>query len=91
MRRRMTAKFWFLMIVITVITFGVSFGVLQIRYNQGRRQLEEITEEYKALYLRVNDLKEELEYAKTDDFIMRAARDQLGLIMPSEIRYVNGN
>lgn len=91
MRRHMTARFWFLMTVITVIVFAVSFGVLQLRYSQGRRQLEEVTERHKALYLQVNDLKEELEYAKTDDYIMRAARDELGLIMPSEIRYVNGN
>lgn len=90
MRRRMTAKFWFFLTVITIIVFIVSFSVLQLRYGQGKRQLEAVTERYKALYLEVADLKEALEYAKTDEYIMQAARDSLGLIMPNEVRYVNG-
>ena len=91
MRRKMTAKFWLMMIVTTVAVFSFSFFMLQLKYSQGQRQLDEVNERYKALYLQVADLREELEYAKTDDYIMRAARDQLGLIMPNEVRYVNGN
>ena len=89
MRRRTTPKFWAFMIVVTVVVFGISFGVMQLRYAQGARQLDQVRAYRDELTLQVQDLNAELAYAQTDDYVMRAARDQLGLIMPSEVRYVN--
>ena len=90
-RPRTTPRFWLFMIVTTLIVFGVSFGVLQHRYSEGERQLARINDYRDELDLQVRDLNEELEYVQTDAYIIRAARDQLGLIMPSEVRYVNGS
>ena len=28
--------------------------------------------------------------SQTDDYVVRTARDELGMIMPDEVRYVNG-
>ena len=90
MRHRTTPKFWLFMIVTMLIVFSVSFGVLQHRYSVGERQLARISDYRDELDLYVRDLNEELEYVQTDAYIIRAARDQLGLIMPSEVRYVSG-
>ena len=90
MRHRTTPKFWVFMIVTMLIVFSVSFGVLQHRYSVGERQLARINDYRDELDLYVRDLNEELEYVQTDAYIIRAARDQLGLIMPSEVRYVSG-
>ena len=90
-RTRTTPRFWLFMIVTTLIVFGVSFGVLQHRYSEGERQLARINECRDELDLQVRDLNDELEYVQTDAYIIRAARDQLGLIMPSEVRYVSGS
>ena len=90
-RPRTTPRFWLFMIVTTLIVFGVSFGVLQHRYSEGERQLARINDYRDELDLQVRDLNDELEYVQTDAYIIRAARDQLGLIMPSEVRYVNGS
>lgn len=90
-RRRTTPKFWAFMIVTMLIVFGVSFGVLQHRYSEGERQLARISDYRDELDLQVRDLNEELEYVQTDAYIIRAARDQLGLIMPTEVRYVSGS
>ena len=46
---------------------------------------------HKELYLRLLDLEDEMDYVQTDDYIQRAARDDLGYIMPGEVRYVNSN
>ncbi len=89
LRRRTTPKFWVFMIATMLIVFSVSFGVLQYRYSEGERQLARIREYRDDLDLKVRELNDELEYVQTDAYIMRAARDQLGLIMPSEVRYVN--
>ena len=88
-RRRATPKFWVFMIAVTVLVFGVSFLVMQHRYEQGVRQLQQVRAYRDQLTLQVQDLNDQLAYAQTDDFIIRAARDQLGMIMPGEVRYVN--
>ena len=90
-RRRMTARFWLFMIVTMLIVFGVSFAVLQHRYRQGERQLNEICSSRNDLILEIQDLEKALAYSKTDDYIVRAAKDELGYIMPGEVRYVNGH
>lgn len=91
MRRRVTPKFWLFMIVTMLMVFGVSFIVTQHQYAQGTRQLAEVEDSRNTLAERVEALSDELAYAQTDDFIMRAARDELGMIMPGEVRYVNSS
>ncbi len=88
-RRRTTPKFWAFMIVLTIVVFGISFAVMEHRYEQGLLQLKQVRAYRDQLTLDVQDLKNQLEYAQTDDYVMRAARDQLGMIMPGEVRYVN--
>lgn len=90
MRRRVTPKFWAFVIVTTLVIFATSFGVLQYRYEQGARQLEQVRRYRNELALQVQDLSAKLDYAFTDDYIVRIARDELGMIMPGEVRYVNG-
>ena len=38
----------------------------------------------------MDELSEQLAYARTDEYVMRIARDELGMILPGEVRYVNG-
>ena len=90
MRRRVTPKFWLLVIAVTLVNFGTSFAVLQARYSQGQRQLAQVEKNRNELFLKVDELSEQLEYARTDEYVMRTARDELGMIMPDEVRYVNG-
>ena len=37
----------------------------------------------------IGELEKEIEFVQTDEYVERAARDELGLIMPGEVRYVN--
>ena len=90
MRRRVKPRFWVLLIAISLIVFGASFAVLQGRYAQGERRLHQVQLDRDALQLQVNDLKDKLAFAQTDDYVIRTARDELGMIMPGEVRYVNG-
>lgn len=90
MRRRVKPRFWVLLIAISLIVFGASFAVLQGRYAQGERRLRQAQLDRDTLQLQVNDLKDKLAFAQTDDYVIRTARDELGMIMPGEVRYVNG-
>ena len=90
MRRRIKPRFWLLMIAATLIVFGASFAVMQSRFAQGEARLKQVRESRDALLLQVDALSEKLSFARTDDYVIRVARDELGMIMPGEVRYVNG-
>lgn len=89
MRRRTTPKFWIFMIVSMLVVFGACFGVLLNQYLDGAQRLEQVQSARDELISQVDALSHEMDYVQTDEYIMRAARDELGLIMPGEIRYVN--
>lgn len=89
MRRRVTPKFWAFMMGAVLMVFGVCFAVTQYHYAAGTDQLRQVEAYRDALAEEVAALSEELEYVQTDDYIVRAARDELGMIMPGEVRYVN--
>ena len=90
MRRRVKPRFWVFMIAITMIVFCASFAVMRHRYGQGAARLQQVREDRDALILQVNALSDQLAFAQTDDYVIRTARDELGMIMPGEVRYVNG-
>ena len=90
LRRRVTPKFWIFMIAVTLMIFGTSFAVMQCRYVRGAQELTRMEAYRDALSDQVAGLSKDLEYAQTDEYIVRAARDELGMIMPGEVRYVNG-
>lgn len=90
MRRRAKPRFWLFLIAVTLLVFGASFAVMRARYDQGEARLRQVQSERDALVLEVNALTDQLEFARTDDYVIRTARDELGMIMPGEVRYVNG-
>lgn len=89
MRRKATPKFWTFMIITMLVIFGCCFAVAWNQYARGKNRLEQVEAYRDELVQQVDELSEELEYAQTDDYIERAARDELGMIKPGEVRYVS--
>ena len=90
MRRRVKPRFWGFLIAVTMIVFLASFAVKRIRYGYGAQRLAQAISERDALAAEADALGDQLEYAQTDEYVIRVARDELNMIMPGEIRYVNG-
>lgn len=90
MRRRVKPRFWAFMIAVTLIVFLASFAVTNHRYAQGAERLRRVREDRDELILQAETLADKLAFAQTDDYVVRVARDELGMIMPGEVRYVNG-
>ena len=90
MRRRVKPRFWVFMIVVTLVVFVTGFSVAQVRYRQNAKALREARAYRDQLALQVDELSNQLKYAQTDAYVERVARDELGMIMPGEVRYVNG-
>ena len=77
------------MIVSMLVVFGACFGVLLNQYLQGAERLAQAEVYRDELIAKADSLSHEMDYVQSDEYIMRAARDRLGLIMPGEIRYVS--
>ena len=53
------------------------------------QRLARARSERDALAAQADALGDDLEFAQTDEYVMRIARDELNMIMPDEVRYVN--
>ena len=89
MRFRIQPRFCVFLIAVMLIVFSVSIGLSFRDLRAGERRLEEVRDEYAALQGELDSLREQLEFAQTDDYVERVARDELGLMMSGEIRYVS--
>ncbi len=87
-RVRVQPRFFLLIIAVMLICFAASFIVAQSRLNQAGTRVSALTNQRNGLLERQSDLSKQLEYVKTDDYVIRIARDELSLIMPGEYRYV---
>ena len=91
MRIRIRPKFWLFAIMLMLIVFSTSFAIAQHSHSESRKALAEAIAKREMLRSQVQELETKLEFAQTDDFVIRMARDELSMIMPGEIRYISGN
>ncbi len=91
MRLRVQPRFCLILIAVMLIVFAVSLCVAGYDLRQGQKQLAQVQDEFDALNDQLVQLRDELAFAQTDEYVERVARDELGMVMPGEIRYVSGN
>lgn len=88
---RYTAKprFYLSVAVFLAILIGISFLVTLNVLAQARREKEELNRQKSSLYSEIDSLREDISFAQTDEYVIRSARRDLGMIMEGEITYVN--
>lgn len=91
MQRRVNTqpRFWAFVIAVMLVCFMMSGVVSQLHYSRVSGRVYDLSSEKLMLTSRIADLKNQLKYVQTDDYIQRVARDELNMIMPGEIRYVS--
>lgn len=89
MHLRIRPRFCLIVISVMLVAFGVSLAFAQRDLSEASLRLDEVTAQRAALAEELKELQAELDFAQTDDYIIRVARDELGMIMPGEIRYTN--
>ena len=70
---------------------AASLHISQQSLSAGERELADANAERSALLDEVEALSAQLEFAQTDEYVVRVARDELGMLMPGEIRYVSAD
>lgn len=91
MRLRARPRFFFFLISAMAVAFCVSFAVSHQSLSAGERELAAVNAERRSLLDEVEALNARLEFAQTDEYVVRVARDELGMLMPGEIRYVSAD
>jgi len=91
MQLRITPRFCLILICFMLVVFSVSIGVSRMDLARGTEKLEAVYSEYAELEQQLRQLREDLAYVQTDEYVERVARDELGMMRPGEIRYVSSN
>ncbi len=85
----------FVLVICVVLPIVLYAGFVFARnlktYNSLKGQLENANEELYEVQQENEQLEQEVEYTKTDDFIVQKARELLGYVKPGEVKYVDGN
>lgn len=88
---RIKPRFWLMLSLTAALVFSVSFLVARNRLDAAAAEVAALEAQRDELVREIGALQDEISFAQTDEYIERAARDELGLIMPGEVRYVNAN
>lgn len=91
MRLRIQPRFCLILIGCMLLIFSVSFLLSGRDLRAGAARLEAAQAECAAMEAELEALRDQLAYTETDDYVVRVARDELGMVMPGEIRYIRGN
>ena len=87
-RYHISPKFYLIVICFMLVVFGTSFGVSYSRLMDEAASLITAKAEKASLTAEIQALNQEFANLKTDEYIERLARDELGMLYPGEIRYV---
>lgn len=89
-RRR---RFALIICVVLPIIFYAGFVFTRNfkTYNSLKAQLEKTQGEFYEVTQENEQLKQEVEYTKTEDFIVQKARELLGFVKPGEVKFVDDN
>lgn len=85
---RMRPKFYLLLIAAMLVFFSFSCAVSQFKINELSRRADVLRREKEEKEVQVGRLNEKLMYVRSDEYIIRVAREEAKLIMPGEIRYM---
>ena len=88
-RYQVKPRFWLTLSVTAALVFSVSFLVTRARLEAQVARVQERIAERDQIVREIGELENEIDFVQTDEYVERAARDELGLIMPGEVRYVN--
>lgn len=77
----------FLFVFVMMITVGI--GKQAIRYQDVQEELAVVTAEIEAEQEKQQDFDSRKEYYNSDTYIEQVAREQLGMVKPNEIIYIN--
>lgn len=91
MHRRVRPRFWLFVIGVMLIVFAIGGISAQRTLAKGGAELTELAEERARLNAEREELTEAYAFVQTDEYVIRTARNELGMLMPNEVRYISND
>lgn len=73
------------LVIICIIAAG--FAQRQVRIVRLRREIERTKAEIRAMQMRNDELRKQIDYLNSPEYVEKMARSNLGLVMPGEYVY----
>lgn len=87
--RKLSSLFLRAFLFVFVATVSVGIGTQFIRYQEVQEELAVVTAEIEKEQKRQLEFETRKEYYTSDSYIEQVAREQLGMVKPNEILYIN--
>ena len=87
--RKASSLFVRLFLLVFVCTVSVGIGKQAIRYQEVQEEMAVVTAEIEAEQEKQLNFETRKEYYTSDSYIEQVAREQLGMVKPNEIIYIN--
>ncbi|MBQ3223464.1 MAG: septum formation initiator family protein [Clostridia bacterium] len=88
-RRRVQPRFWLILIALMLSAFALVWSSQQDLIEQREAMIEELTAAREQMEIEIAEAQRQLQFSKSDEYIERLARSELGLVMPDEVLYVS--
>lgn len=89
--RRVKPRFWLILMVLMLSVYIVLTSSQRDLIEQQAAVIDELTLTKETMEVEIASAQRRLEFSKSDDYIERIARSELGLVMPDEVLYVQSN
>lgn len=89
--RRVKPRFWLILMALMLLAFFWLYGTQESVIEQQEAAIAELTATKETMEVEIASAERKLEFSKSDDYIERIARSQLGLVMPDEVLYVDSS
>jgi len=86
-RRRSLGLGGFVGLILLLLT-GVTFFVRQSQVRRFEKRIEALQQEIKYYTQANENLREQINVLRSDQYIEKVAREKLGLVKPGEIQYI---
>lgn len=87
-KKNIKPRFWLILMAVLVLVFA-SMYVSQNGYlAQQAEQIAQLQQQQDDATNENAELERKISFAKTDEYVERVARDELGLLKPGEVRFV---
>ena len=87
--RKLSSLFLRVFLFVFVATVSAGIGLQFIRYQEVQEELAVVTAEIEKEQKRQMEFETRKEYYTSDSYIEQVAREQLGMVKPNEILYIN--
>jgi cell division protein FtsB len=84
-------KFRYILFVLVICYLGYTYTQQQAIIDHNNKDLQGLTQQLNKLQDTQSSLKDQIEFAKSNDYKEKMARERMGLIKPGETVYIFDN